>query len=751
MSERAGRVEALGYMVRVAAIALVYVAAGRFGLQLDAVSGFATLVWAPSGIALAALLLLGPRFWPGVAIGAFVVNVWAGAALPVAIGISLGNSLEALVGAAALRRIGGFRTSLDRVADVVGLVMLAGMLATAIAATIGVTVLAIGGVVSANAFGTTWSTWWLGDFIGILVVAPLIMTWAAGDGLRAAPEKWLEALALVTLLVGLGVFIFAAPPPAVGSRFWEPYMLAPVLVWAALRFGTRGTTAAIVLVSAIAIGYTLAGTGPFAAGPVHEDLLFVQTFMAVVAVTYLMLAAAIAERRRTEHERTILLTRELAARTEAEQAEKRSAFLYRATTVLLGNLLEVEVRAELVARLVVSRIADFCLIDVVTSAGDIQRLAAVHRDPEKGRLTDTLKHLAPDLNTPGAIATAIRTGQSVVKTGITDDMLDADTAERVLGIQNAEVLQMMRDLGVRGFASVPLVARERAIGAITVATSDASHSFESRDLRLLEDLALRIALAIDNSRLYRDALVADRAKSDFLAVMSHELRTPLTAIVGYTELLASEISGPLTAKQKEQLGRIATSSNHLRALIDDVLTFSRLELGREDVHSAPSDLGLLVREVAAIAEPLVKGKGLDLLVVVPQQPTRLETDAKMLRQILLNLVSNAVKFTDQGEIELTAWTEDRHVIVQVRDTGIGIAPAHLDKIFEPFWQVEHGPTRTTGGAGLGLSVSRRLARLLGGDLSVESETGKGSVFTTCLPTGEIADVLRTEEGKQQLF
>jgi signal transduction histidine kinase len=148
---------------------------------------------------------------------------------------------------------------------------------------------------------------------------------------------------------------------------------------------------------------------------------------------------------------------------------------------------------------------------------------------------------------------------------------------------------------------------------------------------------------------------------------------------------------------------------------------------------------MLVREVAAIAEPLVKGKGLDLLVAVPNQPTPLETDPKMLRQILLNLVSNAVKFTDHGEIELTARSEDGQMILQVRDTGIGIAAAHLDKIFEPFWQAEQGPTRGAGGAGLGLSVSRRLARLLGGDLIVESETGKGSIFTTRLPAGEIAE------------
>jgi signal transduction histidine kinase len=726
-------------MSRVAAVALLYVAAGRFGLQLDAVSGFATLVWPPSGIALAALLLLGPRFWPGVAIGAFVVNAWTGAAIPVAIGISLGNTLEALVGAAALRRINGFRRSLDRVGDVVGLVVLSGILAGAIAATIGVASLVLGGEVSPNSIGTIWSTWWLGDLIGILVVAPLIVTWASRDGLRVRREQWLEAMAMAAVLVGLCIFIFAAPPPAVGSRFWQPYMLAPVLVWAAVRFGPRGTTAAIALVSALAVGYTMRGTGPFAAGPVHDDLLFLQTFMALVAITYLVLAAAIAERKRTELQRIAGLAGEQAARTEAEQAEKRSAFLYRATTVLLGNLLEVEVRAELVARLVVSRIADLCLIDIVTGTGHIQRLAAVHRDPEKTRLVDTLRQLAPDLDTPGAIATAIRTGQTVVRANITDEMLQPEAGERALGIRNPEVLGMLRELGVRGFVSVPLIARERAIGALTVATSDANNSFEPRELRLLEDLALRIALAIDNSRLYRDALVADRAKADFLAVMSHELRTPLTAIVGYTDLLSSGISGPLTAKQKEQLERISTSSNHLRALIDDVLTFSRLELGREDVRSAPSDLGMLVREVAAIAEPLVKGKGLDLLVAVPNQPTPLETDPKMLRQILLNLVSNAVKFTDHGEIELTARSEDGQMILQVRDTGIGIAAAHLDKIFEPFWQAEQGPTRAAGGAGLGLSVSRRLARLLGGDLIVESETGKGSVFTTRLPAGEIAE------------
>jgi signal transduction histidine kinase len=229
-----------------------------------------------------------------------------------------------------------------------------------------------------------------------------------------------------------------------------------------------------------------------------------------------------------------------------------------------------------------------------------------------------------------------------------------------------------------------------------------------------------------------EAESASRAKSDFLATMSHELRTPLNAVIGYTQLLADEVTGPLTVDQQVQLGRIRVSARHLLSLIEEILTLSRLEAGKETVIVERVRLAGVVTDAAAIVEPLAVAKGLGFQIACDE--VALETDAGKLRQILVNLLSNAVKFTERGEVSLRAFIDRDAIACVVRDTGIGIEPAHLEHIFEPFWQVERAATRRAGGTGLGLGVSRRLARLLGGELRVvESVPGRGSTFRVELP------------------
>jgi len=268
-----------------------------------------------------------------------------------------------------------------------------------------------------------------------------------------------------------------------------------------------------------------------------------------------------------------------------------------------------------------------------------------------------------------------------------------------------------------------------------------THEQLEQQARLLEDQALEVEHA--NEQLQettaqaeeaRDAAeVASRAKSDFLAVMSHELRTPLNAIVGYAELLHDGVPGPVNATQQEQLARIQLSARHLVELLDDILSFSRMEAGGETIHPAPIDLAEVTREAGALVEPVATAKGLRFDVEAPTEPIAFESDAAKVRQILVNLLANAIKFTEKGEIALASRAEDGRVVFEVRDTGIGISPEHLERVFEAFWQADQSATRKTGGTGLGLSVSRRLAQALGGDLVVESTVGKGSRFRFWVP------------------
>jgi signal transduction histidine kinase len=226
---------------------------------------------------------------------------------------------------------------------------------------------------------------------------------------------------------------------------------------------------------------------------------------------------------------------------------------------------------------------------------------------------------------------------------------------------------------------------------------------------------------------------ANNSKTDFLAVMSHELRTPLTAIMGYEELLSDGITGPVTELQRQQLGRINASAHHLLGLIDEILTFARVDIGRERVRWESMSVNHTLSDAAALVEPMASAKNLKLVVNLMSEDQSIQTDGTKLRQMLVNLLSNGIKFTEKGEVDLGCSVNNGVLEVSIADTGVGIAAENIEYVFEPFWQAEQMATRKTGGTGLGLSVTRKLARLLGGDVTVVSRLGAGTTFLLTLP------------------
>jgi PAS domain S-box-containing protein len=226
---------------------------------------------------------------------------------------------------------------------------------------------------------------------------------------------------------------------------------------------------------------------------------------------------------------------------------------------------------------------------------------------------------------------------------------------------------------------------------------------------------------------------AYRLKSQFLASMSHELRTPVNALIGYTSLMLDRICGEVTPKQDHALQRMQLASNHLLDLVNDVLDLAKIEAGKMPVTLEAVDPALLLREVAGTAEPLVRGKGLDFIIEVEEQLPLLETDLTKVRQVVLNLLSNAAKFTHEGSVTLRAWPQGGGLEIAVTDTGIGIGEESLSTVFEDFRQLDQSPTREYGGTGLGLSISKKLLNLLGGTIGVESCLGQGSTFRVWLP------------------
>jgi len=226
---------------------------------------------------------------------------------------------------------------------------------------------------------------------------------------------------------------------------------------------------------------------------------------------------------------------------------------------------------------------------------------------------------------------------------------------------------------------------------------------------------------------------ANNSKTDFLAVMSHELRTPLTAIMGYEELLSDGITGPVTELQRQQLGRINASSRHLLGLIDEILTFARVDIGRERVRWESMSVNHTLADAASLVQPMAADKQLRFVVELLDEDQAIQTDGTKLRQMLVNLLSNGIKFTDKGEVRVGCAVSNGVLEVRIADTGVGIAAENIEDVFEPFWQAEQTATRKTGGTGLGLSVTRKLARLLGGDVTVASRMGAGATFLLTLP------------------
>ena len=436
---------------------------------------------------------------------------------------------------------------------------------------------------------------------------------------------------------------------------------------------------------------------------------------------------------------------------EASAHDQRTRFAFLAeTSRLLAGSLDLESTLATAARVALPHFGDWCIVDVVDSSGTISRVAVVHPDPVKQqRARDYYFAHPPQRDDPIGAPRVIRTSESEFL------LVTADAADTVEGGHG----ELLRALGARAFLIVPMRARGVMLGAITF-VSDGHRQYDDADLLLAEDLGRRCAVAIDNARLYgeaeaarehsaylaqradglrgvaeaaRDAAeAATKANVSFLTRMSHEFRTPLGVVLGYTSLLREGIAGPVNEPQRLQLRRIETATHHLLALIDEILTLSKLDAGHGEARLEELDLSALLTEACALLAPMADAKGLTLSLDLPEEPLRFPTDAGKFRQIVFNLTANAINYTRTGGIRVTLATEQDAAFLRVADTGVGISPENGRHLFESFWQVRNGDSPTEG-TGLGLAITRQLAQLLGGDVQLEASGNRGSTFLVRLP------------------
>jgi PAS domain S-box-containing protein len=437
---------------------------------------------------------------------------------------------------------------------------------------------------------------------------------------------------------------------------------------------------------------------------------------------------------RAEHgpiEGVVLVFRDV---TERKRDESRRAFLAEASAELSRSL-DYEVTVGRVAELAVPRLADYCAVDlVVTGEARTRRLAIAHRDPQKIALVRQLDaKFPPDPSAPRGVASVVRSGRSELYREIPDELL----AE---GRVDAEHLRLARELGLKSAMIVPLTVQGRVLGAMSFVFAESGRVYDDYDLAVAEELARRCATAIENALLYsseqsarRFADVANRAKDEFLAVVSHELRTPLNAIMGWAKLLTR----PEFDERRRQsaLATIERNAVAMAQLIEDLLDMSRVISGKMRLELEQVDVRRVVDSALDTVRPAAAAKNIELTARLEPALPAITADATRLQQIVWNLLSNAVKYTPKGgRAELEVGCTPSTIEIVVRDSGKGIGSTFLPFVFEAFRQEDASASRTRGGLGLGLAITKQLVELHGGHVGAESEgEGRGSTFRVSLP------------------
>jgi PAS domain S-box-containing protein len=428
----------------------------------------------------------------------------------------------------------------------------------------------------------------------------------------------------------------------------------------------------------------------------------------------------------------VLVFRDVSDRKRSETIKE---FLAEATATLSESL-DYEQTVARVARLAVPRLADWCAVDLVVEGQVLpRRLAVAHVDPQKVDLAwELASKYPPRIDAPTGLPQVLRTGRSEIYLDVTDELL-------VASCRDAEELRIARELQLRSAIVAPLAVRDRVLGAMSFVFAESNRRYTEDDLVLAEELARRCANAIENARLYRSESLArqaadsaNRAKDEFLAVVSHELRTPLNAILGWSKMLASpNFDERRKQTAVETIGRNALA---MTQLLEDLLDTSRIISGKMTLQLEKVDLRSVVAAALDVVRAAAAARNIELVTDLGEDVPTIEGDPTRLQQIVWNLLSNAIKFSPHGSrVVLVLRLAGSTIDISVADQGHGISADFLPFVFEPFRQQDTGFTRSHGGLGLGLAISRQLAELHGGSIKVQSPgPGKGATFTVTLPT-----------------
>ncbi len=794
--------------VLLALIAVSYYFTARLGLTFAFEGTNASPVWMPSGIALAMALLAGYRVWPAIFIGALMANlqVLSVSELPFSSAFflssitAIGNTMETIMGAWLISKFSNHPNPFETLKGTTLFIVAGALFATLIAAFIG----SLSFCVFTNhwiVFDHMLLNWWFGDTLGILILTPIIINWNQIKFNYWTLAKLGELAGFIFVLGFTSYLIFF-------TKYNLIYLFIPVLLWSIFRFGKFETSVFVFIISGLAIWYSMHHYVNNALRQ-NESILVIQSFIGVVAITFLVLSSVIYERKKMQLSlieslvkyRTLLenlpqkifvknkelffvscndnfakeiniQSSEIGGKTDYDFFSKELAEKYRKEDL---DFLETGKPVE--TEMCEIRDGQTCWTQVIKvpvkdGNGSIVGVQGIFWDITERKLAEELLRISEEkyrfLFERNPVPLLIYDTDTLYFLAVNEAFIKqyGFSISEVLSMQLPDlypseeknaIIQVAKSLYGHAYVGEwHHIRKDGAVISIIATSHDIDYMGRKARIAVVIDITDRklAELELENYRKHLEKMVeertaeleiakeraesADQLKSAFLATMSHELRTPLNSIIGFTGMLLQELPGPLNDEQKKQLRMTQKSGRHLLSLINDILDLSKIEAGQLKLSTDRFKISDVVQNVIDISRPFAQSKNLVLTCTIDPELTEVVSDQMRVQQVIINLVNNALKFTEIGSVKVNVFKRDNYFVVKVSDTGIGIDSGQLKTLFKPFIQIDSGVARKHEGTGLGLSISKKLVTMLGGRVSVESEPGKGSTFMVELPL-EIVD------------